>query len=233
LKAHLCEMAHPSSNPKDFTYEITYYEGFGWAEQSRLVIRAAGLKLENLFVDDDTLPQHKPQLLFGQVPRLRVKDKDGKVAFEIVQSRAIVKYLATITGFLGKTPEETAQIEQFYEAIRDSNEVPSKKWWSPDRKTLLAEVTKQDGPLHKECKKYDDFLQKNNTGYLVLNHLTLADLVLFIFSEEAIILLGEESFSQHKHLAAHYHKIAAIPEVKAYINDSSRPKSFYAQPDLY
>lgn len=40
------------------------------------------------------------------------------------------KYLGTITGVFGKTPEETAHIEQFSEAIRDALEPISKIWWS-------------------------------------------------------------------------------------------------------
>jgi len=188
--------------------------------------------LVNEFVNDDTLPQYKPSLLFGQVPRLRVKDKGGNVVLELVQSRAIVKYLATITGIVGSTPEETAQIDQFFEGIRDSNEVASKVWWNGDRQSAIKEITKPDGPLHAHAKRYDDFLKKNSSGYIVLDKLTVADLLLFIFTEEATILLGD-SVSAYKHLVAHKEKIASIPTVQAYVNDSARVKSFYAQPDLY
>jgi len=221
----------PSSNPKAFTYEILYYEGYGLGEAGRLIVRAGELTLENSFVDDDTLPQFKPTLLFGQVPRLRVKDKDGNVVFEVVQSRAIVKYLATITGIAGKTPEESAAIEQFFEAIKDSNMAASSVWWEPERKTLVAEIVKPDGPIHKECKKYDDFLATSTYGFLVHNTLSYADLMLFIFEEESSILLG--GISEYKNLTAHKEKIASIPSVKAYITDPTRVKSFYALPDVY
>jgi hypothetical protein len=53
---------------------------------SRLIVRTAGFNLAQRFVDDDTLPSFKPELLFGQVPKLTVKDVEGKVVvFEVVQ----------------------------------------------------------------------------------------------------------------------------------------------------
>lgn len=69
--------------------------GYGLGELSRFTARAGGLTLVNEFVNDDTFPSYKPQLLFGQVPRLRVKDKDGKVVFEVVQvcsSAQLIEY---------------------------------------------------------------------------------------------------------------------------------------------
>jgi len=208
-----------------------YYEGYGLGEAGRLIVRAGGLTLESPFVDDDTLPQFKPTLLFGQVPRLRVKDTTGNIVFEVVQSRAIVKYLAAITGIAGKTPEESAEIEQFFEAVKDSNEVASSVWWKPERKALIAEIIKPDGPLRKECKKYDDILGKSSSGFLVGGNLSYADLLLFIFEEELSILLG--GISEYKSLSTHQERIARIPSVHAYITDPTRVKSFYALPDLY
>jgi len=226
-------MSTPSANPKEFIYEVLYYEGYGVSEAARITAHAGGLTQVNEFVTDDTLPSYKPSLLFGQVPRLRVKDKAGTVVFEIVQSRAIAKYLANLTGLAGNNAEETAQIDQWYEAIRDSNEVASKVWWRNDRHTVITEVTKPDGPLHAHAKKYDEFLKKSSSGFLVLDKLTLADLVLFLFTEETAILLGGAGFASYKHLIAHREKIASIPTVKAYVNDPKRVTSFYAQPDLY
>jgi len=159
-----------------------------------------------------------------------VKDTTGNIVFEVVQSRAIVKYLATITGIAGKTPEESAQIEQFFEAVKDSNEVASSIWWNPERKALIAEIVKPDGRLRKECKKYDDLLAKSSSGFLVGN-LSYADLLLFIFEEESGILLG--GISEYKNLSAHHERIAKIPSVHSYITDPTRVKSFYALPDVY
>jgi hypothetical protein len=51
----------------------------------RIIVSYAGYKLALAFVDDDTFPSFKPQLLFGQVPRLTVKDAEGKAVFELAQ----------------------------------------------------------------------------------------------------------------------------------------------------
>jgi len=228
-------MAAPSSNPKAFTYEVLYYEGTGYAELSRLIIRTAGFQLSQKFVDDDTFPSFKPSLLFGQVPKLSVKDAEGKVVFEIVQSRAIEKYLGTLGGLFGKTPEETAKIEQYTEAVRDALETPNKTWWesATARKDNMHKHVLPDGSVTKWCGRFEEALANNSSGFIVGNELTVADLAVYYFAEEMSHAYSGHVPSHYKHLAAHFAKVKAIPKVHEYISDPSRVKSFFSQPDLF
>jgi len=96
------------------------------------------------------------------VPRLTVTNKNGDKVFEVVQSRAIVHYLANLVKYYGSSFEEAALVDQFYEGwfhlhlsfllrlhrllvltnntgIRDAGEGISRAWWGSNREKDTAE----------------------------------------------------------------------------------------------
>lgn len=58
----------------------------------------------------------------------------------------MVKYIATVAGLYGKTPEETATIEQYVEAVRDAADGVARHWWSSTGRTQeIPKLIEQGG----------------------------------------------------------------------------------------
>jgi len=220
----------------ELTFTILYYEGQGLGELPRMLIRAAGFPLKNLFVDDNTMITYKPKLLFGQVPRLTVENKKGEQLFELYQSRAIIHYLATLGKFNGSTPEEAAVIEQYFEGLRETTEEIYRAWFGGNRNESMA-AFQSKGKLQETLKRYDNFLSNNKTGshLLVGERVTYVDFFLFQFLEDVEILndfFKEDSLRSHENLRLFRTKMQTLPSIKDNLADPARLKSFFAMPEV-
>ncbi len=90
---------------------LTYFDGRGLAEVPRLVLAEAGVKFEDRRVKD--IATLKAELPFGQVPLYQ----DGD--FKLVQSQAIIRYVARTHNLYGKDAKEAALIDQIGDGIQD------------------------------------------------------------------------------------------------------------------
>eukprot|EP01102_Stenamoeba_stenopodia_P021721 TRINITY_DN8834_c0_g1_i1.p1 TRINITY_DN8834_c0_g1~~TRINITY_DN8834_c0_g1_i1.p1 ORF type:complete len:225 (-),score=67.73 TRINITY_DN8834_c0_g1_i1:144-818(-) len=220
-----------SGDLKELTFTVLYYEGQGLGELPRNLIRVGGLNLKNEFVDDDSLKALKPQLAFGQVPRLTVTNKNGDKVFEVVQSRAIVHYLANLVKYYGSSFEEAALVDQFYEGVRDANEGISRAWWGDNRDKDTAAYL-ASGKLNDSLSRYENFLSKSTSGFLVGNSPSFADIALFTFIEDYEILNKSEIDPKYENLRKLKEKVANLPGIKENLADPNRLKSFYAMPEI-
>ncbi len=228
----------------NYEFVITYYEGTGYAEISRLLCAYGGLHLKNEFIDDDTIVKYKPELLFGQVPRLQIK-KDGKVVFELVQSKAIARYLAGLVGLQGRNLEENAMIDCIVDGTSDARALTS-AWWSGDRRAGIAEVVKKDSKLEFFLTKFDSIVKQNGGFSVNGNRLTWADVMLFNlieeieemnkwYAKEAQIETSSlaTDVSRFPHLQALKNKVVhANNHIEKYLQSETRPKSFFAMPEI-
>ena len=85
-------------------YEATlhYFAGRGLADQVRWVLAASGIKFCQVVVDTREKFKHlndSKMLTFGQLPLLQI---DG---LDLVQSQAIIRYLAGKGNLLGSSPQ--------------------------------------------------------------------------------------------------------------------------------
>jgi glutathione S-transferase len=93
--------------------QLHYFRGRGRAEQSRWMLAATGTRFVNTCLAkkaDFARLNADGALLFGQVPLLQI---DG---LNIVQSQAIVRYLAHKHGLCGASAAERALADQVAEA---------------------------------------------------------------------------------------------------------------------
>jgi glutathione S-transferase len=96
--------------------QLHYFSGRGRAEQSRWVLAATQTPFRNVALTnraDFERLNEDGLLLFGQVPLLQV---DG---LNLVQSQAIVRYLARKHGLLGGDARESALADQVAEGAAD------------------------------------------------------------------------------------------------------------------
>jgi glutathione S-transferase len=112
------------SSSKDNTWEIAsekhdatlyYFGGRGMADQIRWMLAATDVSFtqKTIFLREHLQRLSQAQLPFGQLPLLQI---DG---IELVQSQAIIRYLATRSGLHGKNREEIAKCDMIAEAVKD------------------------------------------------------------------------------------------------------------------
>jgi len=103
---------------------LTYWNGRGLCEQVRFMLAACGVEYEEkvpgldgvTYLSENAHLEHLRQqgyLLFNQVPLLCI---DG---LKLVQSRAIVRYLANKYGLAGDSPAQAAMCDVVAESIQD------------------------------------------------------------------------------------------------------------------
>jgi len=149
------------------SYTLTYFDGRGLAEVSRLLFTIAGVKFEDVRInadDDDKqfIAEYKDKCAFRKVPQLTYNGVD------IPQSKAIERFLAKKFKLFGKKDIDAVLIDAFGEQIRDitfgftssKTEETREKFWNETFPTLIENTARVAG---KE-------------GFLVGNKLSLADI---------------------------------------------------------
>ena len=213
--------------------ELTYFNGRGLAETSRIVLALAGqpykdtrypLKVidfskysfERHEFDEDKKAGRFVKSL-GKVPFLRT---GGKV---ICQSKAIERYLARRFGMMGATEEEAAQIDAFCEHIRDiktTYQAPRKMKEGMQKTESLQKFFQETLPDH--LKAIEESL--DGSRYVVGDRISLADVTLFglveFFDNKEGILEA-----MPPRLAAQYQLIANNLKIKTWV--AARPASSF------
>jgi len=200
---------------------LTYFDGRGLGELPRLCLAYAGVEFEDVRVATDDLPadfKSSGKLLFGQVPLLEIGD------FKLVQSHAIGRHLARKYNFYGSTLEESALVDAVLDGIGDMRA----KWIAVDNLKEGKEEAKAKFVAETLPHWYGLFsaiLEKNGTGYLVGDKLSLADIQLFNVNwnwhNRKDMFPGE--ILKFPTLKAHLERIGAEPKIAAWV--ARRPAS--------
>ena len=121
------------------TYKLTYFNGRGRAEVSRLIFAAAGQKYEDVRYERAQWPSHKAESPLGQIPYLEV---DGT---KIPQSLTIARFLAKQFQLAGKDNLEQAKVDAVADTMADFT---STNYTIPSR-TRCNEKTRTDQEISK------------------------------------------------------------------------------------
>ncbi|VDO85502.1 unnamed protein product [Heligmosomoides polygyrus] len=200
-------------------YKLTYFNGRGAAEIIRQLFAIAGKDYEDVRLTSEEWPKHKPEMPFGQVPVLEV---DGQ---KLAQSLAIVRYLARQFGYAGKTPFEEALVDSIGDQYKDFvNEVRpylrvALGYQEGDEVSFLSRTF--GGRSADTVCLVSAVLCCLNSGYLVGDSLTWADLVLAEMAEVAKkVPTLYDGFPEVK---AHSEKIRSIPALAKWLQ--TRPET--------
>lgn len=154
------------------SYKLTYFNGRGRAEVSRLIFAAAGVQ----FTDERVTnwPTGKEDTPLGQLPYLTV---DG---VKLPQSMTIARFLANKLNLAGKDDLEKAKADAIVDTVTDFMTAFSKVYQLPAAEK--AEGTKKF--MADDAPKYINNLEKliktyGSNGFSVGNSLTWADLLVF------------------------------------------------------
>ncbi|XP_045150753.1 glutathione S-transferase A1 isoform X4 [Echinops telfairi] len=100
--------------------KLHYFDGRGRMESTRWLLAAAGVEFEEKFIetaeDLDKL-RNDGSLMFQQVPMVEI---DG---LKLVQTRAILNYIASKYNLYGKDIKERALIDMYSEGVADLGEM--------------------------------------------------------------------------------------------------------------
>ncbi|XP_013201877.1 glutathione S-transferase A2-like isoform X2 [Microtus ochrogaster] len=155
--------------------------------------------------------------MFQQVPMVEI---DG---MRLVQTRAILNYIATKYNLYGKDAKERALIDMYTEGILDLTEMMLQVVISlPDQReakiSLLKEKTK-----NRYLPAYEKVLKSHGQDYLVGNRLTRVDIHLLevlLYVEE----LDSSLLAPFPLLKALKSRISSLPNVKKFLQPGSQRK---------
>ena len=195
-------------------YKLTYFNGRGRAEVSRLIFAQAGVEYEDKRISGEEWGQLKSQTPFGALPLLEV---DGKV---LAGSVVIARFLAERYGLAGSSDVENAEIAGIADSIQDlDTEIIT--WMMEKDEARKAELKKK---LDEELvPKHMSNLEKRVTaeGWLYGSKVTYADLLFHAFSSR----LPDDVLPKYPGLKALIEKVEALPNIAKWLKE--RPDSFF------
>jgi len=195
-------------------YKLTYFNGRGRAETSRLLFAAAGVAYEDNRIEREQWPGLKPTAPFGQLPILEV---DG---VKLSQSNTIARFLARRFKLAGKTDLEQARADMLADCYEDTLKPTMAYFFEKDEEKKAAAKKKfLEEQLPASLTLLEKLLKENNggDGYLVGDDLTWADLGLLTVASFLKLSGAEEPFSKYPKLQALHDRVENLPKIAAWI----------------
>ncbi|XP_049750193.1 glutathione S-transferase A1-like isoform X1 [Elephas maximus indicus] len=199
---------------------LHYFNGRGRMESIRWLLAAAGVEFEEKFIESpEDLKKlvNEGSLMFQQVPMVEI---DG---MKLVQTRAILNYIATKYNLYGKDIKERALIDMYVEGVADLGEMilllPVAPPGEKDAKLALI----KEKTTNRYFPAFEKVLKSHGQDYLVGNKLSRADihLVELIYYVEELDPSLIASFPLLKALKA---RVSSLPTVKKFLQPGSQRK---------
>lgn len=161
-------------------YKLVYFGIRGRGMSIRYVMLDNGVDFEEEVVSPDTWGALKPKTTFGQIPLF----KDGD--FELVQSNAILRYLARKHGLYGQNDREAALIDM----INDQQEDMRVLYYRLIYKEYDTGKQAYIEALPNSLALLERILSKNNdgNGFLVGDKISFVDYTVFDLLDSHLIL---------------------------------------------
>ncbi|XP_062428941.1 glutathione S-transferase-like [Rhea pennata] len=198
--------------------KLHYSRGRGRMESIRWLLAAAGVEFEEEFIEtkeDLEKLRNDGALLFQQVPMVEI---DG---MKMVQTRAILSYIAAKHNLYGKDLKERAWIDMYVEGTTDLMWMIIYLPFQPaeakgkNLALIIERATARYFPV------YEKALKDHGHDYLVGNKLSWADIHLL----EAILMVEEckpDVLSAFPLLQAFKERISNIPTIKKFLQPGSQ-----------
>ncbi|KAB0366230.1 hypothetical protein FD754_010386 [Muntiacus muntjak] len=200
--------------------KLHYFNGRGRMECIRWLLAAAGVEFEEKFIEQpEDLDKLKSDgsLMFQQVPLVEI---DG---MKLVQTRAILNYVATKYNLYGKDMKERALIDMYSEGVADLGDmIMLLPLCPPDQKDAkIAQI--KETTTNRYLPAFEKVLKSHGQDYLVGNKLSKADIhlveLLYYVEEVDPSLLA--NFPLLKGLKT---RVSNLPAVKKFLQPGSQRK---------
>jgi glutathione S-transferase len=201
------------------TYKLTYFNGRGRGEVSRLIFAAAGQKFEDIRYEYSEWPSHKAEMPLGQMP---VLEFDG---VKLPQSITIARFLAKQFHLAGKDNLEQAKVDAVVDTINDLVAKYAPIRWGEDE-TKKAELMKtffaDELPKHLHNLEVLGKLYGDGGAFFVGKNLTWADLLFYDLGEN-LLQTDAHGLNNHPWLQNNRAEVEKQPKIAEYLK--SRPKT--------
>jgi|HubBroStandDraft_1064217.scaffolds.fasta_scaffold359012_2 glutathione S-transferase len=201
---------------------LTYFIFRGLGEPIRLLLHDLGLAFEDRRVNfGEEWDGLKPQMQFGQMPRLQIGD------LTLFQSQAILRHLARTHGLVGETEAERIRCDVSAEAARDLQQALWDHLWSPgsDAPSSIREF--EDGRLAGALEVFAAWLGER--PYLSGERPLFADYYAVTVIDEATAFYPR-AVAKAPTLGAYAARMAARPGIAAYIASGGQPEGYGFDP---
>ncbi|XP_066496649.1 glutathione S-transferase-like [Tiliqua scincoides] len=197
--------------------KLHYFNDRGRMETVRWMLAAAGVEFEEQLISSKEELEKLRQaglLLFQQMPMVEI---DG---MKLVQTRAILNYIAAKYNLYGKDLKEKALIDMYCEATLDLNEIFMVLAFKPpdvrekDEALILERASTRYFPV------FEKVLKDHGQSFLVGNTLSRADIQVL----ETILMVEEvkaDSLSKFPLLQAFKGRMSNIPTIKKFLQPGS------------
>ncbi|XP_065586902.1 glutathione S-transferase [Cyrtonyx montezumae] len=199
---------------------LHYVNARGRMEPIRWLLAAAGVEFEEKFLETkDDLQKLKSDgfLLFQQVPMVEI---DG---MKMVQSRAILNYIAAKYNLYGKDLKERALIDMYVEGMADLNELIMRSAFQPEDKKKEELANALDKVTSRYFPVFEKVLKDHGQDFLVGNKLSRADVHLL----ETILMVEEykpDALAKFPLLQSFKARTSNIPNIKKFLQPGSPRK---------
>ncbi|XP_050806974.1 glutathione S-transferase 3-like [Gopherus flavomarginatus] len=202
--------------------KLYYFNGRGRMETIRWLLATAGVEFEEAEYLE-TRDQYEKllkdgALLFEQVPMVEIDE------MKLVQTRAILNYIAGKHNLYGKDMKERALIDMYVEGTMDLNEmIMCYPFSSPEEKEknfalMIQRATNRYFPV------YEKVLKDHGQDFLVGNQLSRADVQVL----ESILMIEEyepTALSGFPLLQAFKARISNLPTIKKFLQPGSQRRT--------
>ncbi|XP_021054331.1 glutathione S-transferase alpha-3 [Mus pahari] len=199
---------------------LHYFDGRGRMEPIRWLLAAAVVEFEEQFLktrDDLARLRNDGSLMFQQVPMVEI---DG---MKLVQTRAIMNYIASKYNLYGKDMKERALIDMYTEGVADLDEIVLHYLYIPpaEKEASLAKI--KDKARTRYFPAYEKVLKSHGQDFLVGNRLSRADvyLVQILYHVEELDPSVLTNFPLLKALRT---RVSDLPTVKKFLRPGSQRK---------
>ncbi|KAM6180480.1 glutathione S-transferase A-like [Erethizon dorsatum] len=199
---------------------LHYFNARGRMESIRWLLAAAGVEFEEKFMtcpEDFEKLKNDGLLMFQQVPMVEM---DG---MKLVQSRAILNYIATKYNLYGKDIKERLLIDMYTEGVTDLYELLMQLAICPPNEKDAKIALIKDRTKNRYLPAFEKILKSHGQDYLVGNKLSKADILLtellYYVEEFDASLLADFPLLQ-----ALKTRISNLPSVKKFLQPGSQRK---------
>nr|XP_020669491.1 glutathione S-transferase A1-like [Pogona vitticeps] len=200
--------------------KLHYYYGRGRMEDVRWLLAAAGIEFEEQYLQtkaDLQKLQQDGSLLYQQVPMVEI---DG---MKLVQTRAIINYIAAKYNLYGKDIKEKALIDMYFEGAADLSEMIMILPYKPADTKEKELTTILEKANNRYFPAFEKILKNHGQDFLVGNQLSKADVKLL----ETILEVEElkaDALSSFPFLKAFKERISNIPTINKFLQPASPRK---------
>uniref|UniRef100_A0A8C5YJF5 glutathione transferase n=1 Tax=Marmota marmota marmota TaxID=9994 RepID=A0A8C5YJF5_MARMA len=201
---------------------LHYFDGRARMESIRWLLAAAGVEFEEKFMktrEDLEKLRKDGSLMFQQVPMVEI---DG---MKLVQTRAILNYIAAKYNLYGKDIKERALIDMYSEGMTDLNEMVLLYPYLPsrDKDGRLTQIKEKS--RNRYFPAFEKVLKSHGQDYLVGNRLSKADVHLteLLYHTEELDSTVLANFPLLKALRT---RVSNLPTVKKFLQPGSQRKPF-------